>query len=314
MIKIYKNDEVNTEINEIENLETNSWINVTNPTNDEITELSKKLNIDEKYLIKILDDEEQSRIDVKDDIQTIIVDIPTEVRRKNYSINITNPLVIMQVRNEYIVTICTKKNNILDDFIKGEVPEFFTDKKSRFTFQIMYKIALTYIKDLKQINEEINKAEDLMQKSTQNKDLLNLMNLRKTLVYFKTSLKGNQIVLDRITQKNIITLYDDDKTLLENTIIEYQQAIEMAEIYNGLLNSTIDAFGTIISNNLNMVMKILAAFTIVISIPTMVASFMGMNVPLGFFASSEFSFLVIIIISLIFALFVAYILKKKNML
>ena len=314
MIKIYKNDEVNTEIKEIENIEINSWINVINPTNTEIKELSEKLCIDENYLIKMLDEEEQSRIDINDDIQTIIIDIPTEVKKKDYSVNITNPLIIMQIRNEYIVTICTKKNNILDDFINGVVPEFFTEKKSRFTFQLMYKIALTYIKDLKQINEEINKAEDLMQKSTQNKDLLNLMHLRKTLVYYKTSLKGNQIVLDRITQKNIITLYDEDKTLLENTIIEYQQAIEMSEIYNGLLNSTIDAFGTIISNNLNIVMKILAAFTIIISIPTMVASFMGMNIPLGFFAKSDFSFLIVILMSVILSLLVAYILKKKNML
>jgi len=314
MIKIYKNDETDTKIKEIKNIEIDSWINVTKPSNEEIIELSKKLNINEKYLIKILDEEEQSRIDVKNDIQTIIIDVPTKIKRKNHSINITNPLIIMQVRNEYIVTICTKENNILDDFINNNIEEFFTGKKSRFTFQLMYKIALIYIKDLKQINEEINKAEDLMQKSTQNKDLLNLMHLRKTLVYFKTSLKGNQIVLDRIIQKNIITLYDDDKTLLENTIIEYQQAIEMVEIYNGLLNNTIDAFGTIISNNLNIVMKILAAFTIIISIPTMVASFMGMNVPLGFFTNSDGAFFVIIVISIILALLVAYILRKKNML
>ena len=130
---------------------------------------------------------------------------------------------------------------------------------------------------------------------------------------FKTSLKGNQIVLDRIVNKNIIPLYEEDKTLLENTIIEYEQAIEMAEIYNGLLNSTIDTFGDIISNNLNSVMKILAAFTIVISIPTMVSSFMGMNIPLGFFAKSDASFLIITIISSLLALLVAYILKKKNM-
>lgn len=314
MIKIYKNDEVNTKITEIENLEIDSWINVTNPTSGEIIELSKKLNINQNYLIKILDEEEQSRIDVKDDIQTIIIDIPTRIKRKNYLVNITNPLIIMQVRNKYIVTISTKQNNILDDFINGTVPEFFTAKKSRFTFQLMYKVALCYIKDLKQINEEINKAEDYMQKSTQNKDLLNLMHLRKTLVYFKTSLKGNQIVLDRITKNNIIILYDDDKTLFENTIIEYEQAIEMAEIYNGLLNSTIDAFGTIISNNLNGIMKILAGFTIVISIPTMVASFMGMNVPLGLFADNRLSFVILILISLTLSLIVAYILKKKNML
>lgn len=314
MIKIYKNDEINTKVNEIKNLEIDSWINVTNPTNEEIIELSKKINVDEKYLIKILDEEEQSRIDVKDDIQTIIIDIPIPIKKKNYSVNITSPLIIMQIRNEYIVTICTKENNILDDFINGVVENFFTAKKSRFTFQLMYKIALCYIRDLKQINEEINKAEDYIQKSTQNKDLLKLMHLRKSLVYFKTSLKGNQIVLDRITKNNIIKLYENDKTILENAIIEYQQAIEMSEIYNGLLNSTIDAFGTIISNNLNGIMKFLAGFTIVISIPTMVASFMGMNVPLGFFSDNNLSFLILVIISLILSIFVAYILKKKNML
>ncbi|MBE6152908.1 MAG: magnesium transporter CorA family protein [Firmicutes bacterium] len=314
MIKIYKNDEINTDIREINNLEIDSWINVTTPNSDEITELSKKLDIDEKYLIKILDEEEQSRIDIKDGIQTIIIDVPTEIKKNKYSVNITNPLIIMQVRNKYIVTISTKNNNVLEEFISGIVPEFFTGKKSRFTFQILYKVALTYIKDLKQINQKINKAEDLMQKSTQNKDLLDLMHLRKALIYFKTSLKGNQIVLDRIIQNNIIDLYEDDKTLLENTIIEYQQAIEMAEIYNGLLNSTIDAYGTIISNNLNSVMKVLAAFTIVISIPTMVASFMGMNVPLGVFSHNQFSFLIIVLISLFLALIVAYILRNKNML
>jgi len=152
MIKIYKNDETDTKIKEIKNIEIDSWINVTKPSNEEIIELSKKLNINEKYLINILDEEEQSRIDVKNDIQTIIIDVPTKIKRKNHSINITNPLIIMQVRNEYIVTICTKENNILDDFINNNIEEFFTGKKSRFTFQLMYKIALIYIKDLKQIN------------------------------------------------------------------------------------------------------------------------------------------------------------------
>ena len=314
MIKIYKNDEVNTTLKEIENIEIDSWINITNPTNTEIAELASKINIDEKYLLKILDEEEQSRIDIKDDVETIILDIPTKIQRENNSINITNPLVILQVRNEYIITLSTKENNILDDFINNNISDFYTGKKSRFIIQAMYKVALTYIKDLKQINDEITKSESRMRKSTQNKDLLKLMNLRKTLVYFKTSLKGNQIVLDRITRKNIITLYEEDKTLLENTIIEYEQAIEMVEIYNGLLNSTIDTFSSIISNNLNIVMKTLAAVTIIISIPTMVASFMGMNVPLGFFANSDISFLVIMTMSLILALLVAYLLRNKNML
>lgn len=314
MIKIYKTYESENTLKEINNIEIDSWINVINPSQNEITELSKMLEIDETYLIKIIDEEEQSRIDVKEDIQTIIVDIPLPINKKDHILNVTTPLVLMQVKNKYMVTICTKQTDILDDFIKGDVPQFFTAKKSRFTFQIMYKVALKYIKDLKEISREIDNAENYMKKSMQNSDLLKLMHLRKSLVYFTTSLKSNEIVLDRLRNNDLITIYEEDKDVLENVIVEHMQAIEMAQIYNGLLNSTIEAFGTIISNNLNSVMKFLAGFTIVISIPTMVASFMGMNVPLGVFSNNAFSFLILIIVSLVLSLFVAYILKKKNML
>ena len=314
VIKIYKTDETNNTFNEISTLEPDSWINVVSPNLDEIKKLAIDLQIDECYLTKLIDEEEPAKLDIKDDLQLIVIDIPISIKDKPYTINVTSPLTILQVRNEYIVTICLKDGDILNDFIENKVPNFYTGKKSRFTFQIINKIASKYIRDLKSINQQINQSEEYMKKSTQNNDLLKLMHLRKSLVYFTTSLKSNEIILDRISNSNVITLYDEDKDVLESAIVEHKQAIEMAEIYNQLLNSTIDTFGTIISNNLNNVMKILAAFTIIISIPTMIASFMGMNIPLGLFSKSNVSFVIIIIISTILSCLVAYILKKKNML
>ena len=153
-----------------------------------------------------------------------------------------------------------------------------------------------------------------MKKSTDNAQLLKLMDLQKSLVYFTTSLKSNESVLDRLQKTNIIPMYEEDMDILEDVIIEHRQASEMASIYSSILSSTIEVFGTIISNNLNNVMKILASITIVVAIPTTVSSFMGMNVPLGIFNSSGFAFLLIVLISIALSVVVAWILRKKNML
>ena len=153
-----------------------------------------------------------------------------------------------------------------------------------------------------------------MYKSTNNKELIDLLNIEKTLVYFSTSLKANDAVLEKLSKGNVITLYEDDSDLMEDAIIENKQAIEMANIYREILTSMTDTYATIISNNLNDVMKFLAGITIVFSIPTMVASFIGMNVPLGNIGSSKLSFILIILISFILSFIIAIILKKKNML
>lgn len=311
---MYKTIDLEGTLNEINNIEDNCWINLIAPTQEEIKSIAEKLEIDENYLNVFLDEEEQARTEVTDDIQLIVLDIPSFEKHTSYSVSVTVPLVILQVKNKYIITLCVKETDLFDDFINGKIKNFFTEKKSRFTIQIMLKVASRYIKDLKIINEETNKSEKSLKKSTNNNDLLKLMNLQKSLVYFSTSLRSNDVVLEKLQKNNLIPLYEEDMELLDDVVIENRQAIEMASIYSGILSSTIEIFGTIISNNLNKVMKFLAGFTIVISIPTMVASFMGMNVPLGFFQESTFSFLTLVIVSLILALLVAYILKKKDML
>lgn len=315
MIKIYKtNAEENPIIEEKQEIERNCWINVIKPTQKEIELLSKSIGISEMDLAKFLDEEEQARTEVEDNYRLIVLDIPTFEKHTTYNVSVTVPLVILQVNDEYIVTMCTKETDIFNDFIQGKVKNFYTEKKSRFTIQIMLKVASGYIKDLEKINEETNKSEKSLKKSTSNNDLLKLMHLQKSLVYFSTSLRSNDIVLEKLQKTNLIPLYEEDIDVLEDVIIENQQAIEMASIYSSILSSTIEVFGTIISNNLNKIMKFLAGLTIVISIPTIVASFMGMNVPLGMFSDNPLSFFIIFLLSIILSIIAAVILKNKNML
>ena len=314
MLKIYKTSTQAGKIQELNQIEQGCWINVTNPTAEEITLLSQNIHIDEIDIQNFLDEEEQARIEVEDNYQLIVLDIPTFEHHTTYNVSVTIPLVILQVEDKYIITMCSKEADIFTDFLNNKVKNFYTEKKSRFTMQIMLKVASRYIKDLKTINEETNKSTISLKKATNNNDLLKLMHLQKSLVYFSTSLRSNDVVLERLQKNNIIPLYEEDVDVLEDVMIENKQAIEMASIYSSILSSTIDVFGTIISNNLNRIMKFLAGFTIVISIPTIVASFMGMNVPLGFFEKSPLSFLTIVVIAIIISLIAAYILKKKDML
>ena len=314
MIKMYKTNTQTGITKEINKIEKNCWINLIKPTAEEIKKISSQLDIDETDLNNFLDEEEQARTEVEDNYRLIVLDIPTFEKHTTYNLSVTVPLIILQVKDDYIITMCSKDTDMFNDFLDGKVKNFYTEKKSRFTMQIILKVASNYIKELKKINEETNKSEKSLKKSTSNNDLLRLMHLQKSLVYFTTSLKSNDVVLEKLQKTNLMPLYNEDIDVLEDAIIENKQAIEMASIYSSILRSTIDVFGMIISNNLDKIMKFLAGFTIVISIPTIVASFMGMNVPLGIFKDNPYSFLIMVIISTILSILAAYILKKKNML
>ena len=171
-----------------------------------------------------------------------------------------------------------------------------------------------YIKYLNLINREIENKEKTLIKSTSNKELLNLMHIQKSLVYFVTSLKANDIILEKLSKGNIINMYEEDLDLLDDAMIESKQGIETANIYREILASMSDTYASIINNNLNAIMKFLAGITIVLSIPTMISSFMGMNVPLGNLSDNPLAFLIILLISLLISIVIALILKKKDML
>ena len=311
MLKIYKNE--NGNIIETKELERNCWINLYSPTKNEINKIASLINVKYEYLAQFLDEEEQARIDVENDVKLVVIDVPTYERTKAHTLSVTLPLVIIHVK-DYVITMCTKELNIFSDFINGKNNDFEVAKKSRFTLLLLFKAASMYIKELKVINDQTANIETRLKKSTSNSQLMKLMDLQKSLVYFTTSLKSNESVLDRLKKTNVIQMYAEDEDLLEDVIIEHRQASEMASIYSSILSSTIEVFGTIISNNLNNVMKVLASITIVVAIPTTVSSFMGMNVPLGFFSSNSFSFFIIIGISVVLSLFIAWLLKHKNML
>ena len=314
MIKIYETDNKTLELKEIKDFKKNSWIDIENPSYDEISVVSEKTEIDIELLTKLLDEEELPRIEVDGNSTLIVIDTPY-ITDSNYKHKYnTKPLGIIINNNGYFVTISLKRQAVLDDFKEGKVKDFNVSKKSKFIYQILLKTSSAYQKELFSINEYINQKEKTLYKSTSNKELVALLNIEKTLVYFLTSLKANDIVLEKLSKGNIINLYKCDNSLIEDCIIENKQSIEMTSIYREILTSMTDTYATIISNNLNDIMKFLAGITIVFSIPTMVASFIGMNVPLGSIGTSNISFILIIIFSFILSIIIAIILKKKNML
>ncbi len=313
MIKIYQSTLEDSSLQVIDAITPGTWINVTDPTIEEVEELSLKVQIDTEFLNYILDEDEIPRTDTGKDKHLVVIDVPTKKRIRNHTLVTTTPLTIMTVRDEYILTF-SKGTNILEQLVEEKKLEIDTRKRSRFIIEVLYKVATEYLQYLKRVNEEIEKCEDLLFQSTRNKDLEKLVTLEKSLVYIMTSLHRNKAVLDKILKNTAIEFYEEDRALLEDAIIENEQALEIAHLYREILSSTTDSFATIISNNLNGVMKFLAGITIVISIPTMVASFFGMNVPLGELSKNPYSFFLLLLLSLILSGIVAIILRKKNML
>lgn len=312
MTNIYITD--NDEFKEVKDFQKGCWIDLVNPTIEEIKKVVENTKTDEDLLTKLMDDEELPRIEVGDNATLIIVDTPylTDTRYKHkYN---TDPLGIIVNNDGYFITISLKKQSLLSDFKNNKIKNFDIKKKTKFILQILLKTSALYQKELSSINAYINNKEKVLYKSTDNKELIDLLTVEKTLVYFSTSLKANDVVLEKLSKGNILPIYDEDTDLMEDAIIENKQAIEMAGIYREILTSMTDTYATIISNNLNDVMKFLAGITIVFSIPTMVASFIGMNVPLGNIGTSSNSFIIIIALSFVLSLIIAFILKKKNML
>lgn len=311
MINMYKNDASNNLI-KTKKIENNIWIDLINPTIKEIEEISLKTNIPKNLLEKLLDEEELPRIENEKDATLIVVDVPHMEDHKIKNKYSTIPLGII-INKSFLVTISTKKVEVLTEVQNKKIKGVITYKKTRFIIQLLLRIASLYVKYLNLINKEIETKEKTLIKSTSNKELISLMNIQKSLVYFVTSLKANDVILDKLSRGNIINLYNEDLDLLDDAIIENKQGIETANIYREIISSMTDTYATIISNNLNEAMKLLASITIVFSIPTMIASFMGMNVELGSFASNPFAFVIICLISVVAALIIAFIFKRKDL-
>lgn len=296
----------------LEEIEDGAWINLVDPTPDELSFIEDELSVDRDFLRAALDEEESARLDTENDQVLILVDTPYVEKTDEHIIYETLPLGIIITENN-IITVCLKNSIVLDQFEKNSIRTFYTYKKYRFLYQLLYKNAQRYLLYLRQIDRMSNYVEKQLHESMKNKELIQLMDLEKSLVYITTALKANQVVLEKILRINIIKKYSEDEDLLEDVIIENKQAMEMANIYSGILSGTMDAFASIISNNLNIVMKLLTSITILMAIPTMFASFYGMNVMNLPLANSPYGFWIILGVSILTSAGVGFLLAKKNL-
>ncbi len=315
MVKVYHSDMETNQLKVVEKIEKGSWISMINPTDQEIKEVCKKTKIAEDFIRYSLDYEEKARIDSEEDDGTIlfIVDVPIIEKEKDSESYTTMPLGMIVVRDDYFITVSLKRNIVIDNFERKRVKAFSTYKKSRFLFQIMLINASYYLTYLKQINKETEIAETILKTSMKNRELLKLLSLEKSLVYFTTSLKSNELVMEKTLRGKILKLYEEDEDILEDAIVENKQAIEMSGIYRDILNGTMDAYASIISNNLNGVMKFLTSITIILAIPTLISSLWGMNVPVPF-QNHPYGFLILSGVCILVTVIAVLILKRRDLL
>lgn len=306
MLSYYKT--VDGRMTALQASEPGCWIHCVAPTDEEISRLIHEFQIEPDFFRSALDEEESSHIDKEDDSTLIILDIPVVEKNGKHVMYTTMPMgFIMTEKN--VITVCLRENPVLAEFEEGVVKGVQTNLKTRFILHIMLRIASRYLQYLKQIDRMSGQVEKLLRKSMKNAELIQLLDIEKSLVYFSSSLKANEITTEKIMRGRAVKLYEEDQELLEDVLIEIKQAIEMSNIHLNILSGTMDAFASVISNNLNIVMKVLASITLLISIPTVVSSFYGMNVE-GI-PVPQFWFPVVLAV---FCMGVAYwILRKKDM-
>ena len=292
---------INGQVEQIEKPENGAWLCLSEPTDVELATVSQETGIDLADLRAPLDDEERSRVDAEDDYTMIIVDIPTVEERSGRDWYETIPLSIIVTQN-LTITVCMQDTPVLHPFMEGTIRGFNTYMKSRFILQILYRNATMYLRYLRIIDRETDKLELRLRHSMQNREILMLLELSKPLVYFTTSLKSNEIVMEKLTTLSRIKQYPEDEDLLDDVITENKQAIEMANIYSGVLANMTDAFASIVSNNLNNVLRIFTIISIALSIPTLVFSMYGMNFQTGMLGmpltASKWGFLIVIVLAI----------------
>ncbi len=308
MISILKSKKNSSDLEKCSKIEKNTWVNLVKPNEEEIKKVVDALKIETNIISQVLVEKELPRVKRLDNATLIVVDVPfmkdTSIKNKY----VTYPLGII-VSNTCIITVSLVEHAFLNN-----MEDINTFEINKLLIEILLKSAQSYLITLESIDEDIVRIENNTYKATDNKQLLNFLNIQKTLVYFITSLHANGMVLEKLQKENMLNFSKEEAMLLEDATLENKQSIETSTVYREILSSTMDTYSSIISNNLNVLMKFLTGITIVFSVPTMIASFLGMNVPLGELGKNPASFALIILISLIISLCIAWWLKKKNML
>jgi magnesium transporter len=306
MLCVYKTTENGLET--VENVSNGVWVHAINPNHEEMEKLVN-WGMELDYINYSLDIDEMPRMERDEDYTFILLRIPIHQPDSDIPYN-TVPLGIMILGNK-IITVCKYESDIFKPLTNGKHRFLKTGKRYRLTLYIFLETAARYLHLLREINRATELVEDRLQKSTQNRELLELLKYQKSLTYFATALRSNEVMMERVQRTQLFNYYEEDQDLLEDVLTENQQAIQMTSINTEILSSMMDAFASIISNNLNVVLKALAALTIVLNVPTIVASFYGMNVNLPG-EGSPLAFLTVIGISLTLTAIATFIFYKRD--
>jgi magnesium transporter len=306
MLTIYKTTEQGLE--QLDSMANGTWVKAVDPTPEEIQKLVD-WGIDTDYINYSLDLDEMPRLERDDEYTFILLRIPHSQPEADTPF-ITIPLGIM-IKGNTIVTICRYDKEMFKILANGKYRLLKTGKRYRFALYIFLETATRYLMHLREINRMTETLEDQLQKSTRNREVLELLKYQKSLTYFATALRSNEVMMERVQRTQIFNYYEDDQDLLEDVLTENQQAIQMTSINTEILSSMMDAFASIISNNLNGVMKALAAITIIINVPAVVAAFYGMNVALPG-ETHPLAFLTVIGISLTLTALAIFIFYKRD--
>lgn len=311
MIQFFKN--INGQTQAINTPENGSWINVTPPLKqEEFMDLSAKLEIPVEFLADSLDIDERSRFELDDNVKLIVIKTPTENNSFNDSdaFYITIPICIILTHHQ-IVTVNSFDNGAIKKFL-NTFQNRHPDKKNMMVLKIFEKVTQTFMEHLKEINHRRNTLEQKLYDANRNEELLDLMRIQKSLVYFVTALRSNEMLLMKLQRTNFLGLTEEEDEFLKDLIVDTSQALEMANIYTNILSSTLDAFASVISNNQNQVMKRLTSITIMLQLPTLVASIYGMNVPIPY-QYSKFAFYAPILVSLMLSLVIGFYFMRKKL-
>lgn len=306
MLRIYKTTENGLET--IETMANGAWVNAIDPTPDEMEKLVN-WGMEMDYINYCLDQDEMPRLERDEDYTFILLRIPIHQPDSDIPYN-TVPLGIMILGNK-MITVCRYDSDIFRPLTNGKHRQLKTGKRYRLALYIFLETAARYLNLLREITRAIELVEDRLQRSTQNRELLELLKYQKSLTYFATALRSNEVMMERVQRTQLFNYYEEDQDLLEDVLTENQQAIQMTNINTEILASMMDAFASIISNNLNVVLKALAAITIIFNVPTIVASFYGMNVNLPGEAHPN-AFLSVIGIALGLTAVATYIFYKRD--
>ncbi|HRH58999.1 MAG TPA: magnesium transporter CorA family protein [Chitinophagaceae bacterium] len=310
MIQYFKN--INNHTAEIDSPENGAWVNVVPPLKEEeFAELSEVLDIPIEFLRDSLDIDERPRYELQDNVRFIVIKTPAENNSFNDSdaYYITIPICIILTHNQ-VVTVNSFDNGAIKKFL-NTFEKRHPDKRGMMVLKVFEKVAQNFMEHLKEINQRRNLYEQKLYDSNRNEELLELMRIQKSLVYFVTALRSNELMMLKLERTNFLGLTEEEREFLNDVIVDTSQALEMANIYTNILSSTMDAFASIISNNLNNVMKRLTSITIILTLPVLVTSIYGMNVALPY-ANSPHAFYIPVILSIAISVIIAwYFMKKK---